>query len=240
MQLLRNVYLLSGHSYGLHPNVYGIVLPGKKGLVLVDTGLGEEDRAMIKRNLDYWDLAGLPVTHVLITHSHFDHAGNALYFKRQGAVIMAGDGDAQGIIAGDERTIDYAYSMPFPPCGVDQILRDGDKPDLHGLVITCHLVPGHSRGSMAYEMTLSERNVLFTGDFLMVDQDCACGRPGIPVGEDYDPALYLASLRRIRHLKVDAVFGGHGQPALVKGSFLVNSAYRNMLAHRTFSSTLPK
>jgi glyoxylase-like metal-dependent hydrolase (beta-lactamase superfamily II) len=236
VQLLKDVYLLSGHSYGLHPNVYGIVLPGRQGIALVDTGLNNEDRVMIEKNIAYWDLTCLPVTHVLITHSHFDHAGNAFYFKQKGAVILAGDGDAQGIAAGDERTINYAYPMPFPACEADQILHDMDRLDLRGLVVTCHLAPGHSRGSVVYEMTLEGRNVLFTGDFLMAAQDCVHGLTGIPVGEDYDPAAYLASLRKIRQLKADVILGGHGQPALEKGNFIINSAYRNMLANRSFSN----
>ncbi|MDR1176414.1 MAG: MBL fold metallo-hydrolase [Treponema sp.] len=239
MQLFKDVYLLSGHAYAMHPNVYGVVLPERQGLVLIDTGLNEEDLEIIEGNLVYWGLLDLRISHVLITHSHFDHAGNARHFRDKGAFIMAGEGDAQGIEAGDERTINYAYPMAFPPCRVDRIIRDGEKLELPGLDVHCHLVPGHSRGSVAYEANIRGKIILFTGDFLMAAPDCAYGRPGIPVGEDYDFAAYLSSLRRLRNVTVDAVLGGHGHPALARGSRIINSAYRNMLAERSFSNQKP-
>ncbi len=40
---------------------------------------------MIRENLKYHELARYPVTHVLLTHMHDDHSGNAWYFREQGA-----------------------------------------------------------------------------------------------------------------------------------------------------------
>ena len=171
MRLTEHVYLLSGFAYGLHPNVYGI--DTEDGIILIDTGLDEEDYSCIRGRLCDWKLDQKPVLAVLITHAHFDHSGNAHAFRREGARICAGDGDAQGIELGDDRTIAYTYSMEFPPCQVDEILSDQQKISFGGLTFECIHVPGHSQGSMAYSVRVDGKSILFTGDFIQAKENDA-------------------------------------------------------------------
>ena len=55
MRLTNHVYLLSGFAYGLHPNVYGIDTP--EGVVIIDTGLNQEDMQCVDKRLQQWGLA---------------------------------------------------------------------------------------------------------------------------------------------------------------------------------------
>lgn len=229
MRLTEHVYLLSGFAYGLHPNVYGI--DTEEGIILIDTGLDEEDYSCIRGRLCDWKLDQKPVLAVLITHAHFDHSGNAHAFRREGAKICAGDGDAQGIELGDDRTIAYTYSMEFPPCQVDEILSDQQKISFGGLTFECIHVPGHSQGSMAYSVRVDGKSILFTGDFIQAKENAQVAKLGFSGGEDYDPQAYLNSLNRIRRLRPEIVLGGHHQPCLLNGWKILNKAYTYALAN---------
>ena len=131
MRITPNVYLLSGFAYGLHPNAYGVTIPGdEEHMILIDTGLAEPDRMMIEKNRAYWGLDKRKISHVLLTHSHFDHSGNALYYYEQGAKIVMSEADAIAVSSGNSRTIDYAYAEKFPACPVDIRVKDGDVLDI--------------------------------------------------------------------------------------------------------------
>ena len=229
MRLTDHVYLLSGFAYGLHPNVYGI--DTQEGMILIDTGLNEEDLICIRDRLREWRLENKPIIAVLITHAHFDHSGNAHAFRRGGARICAGDGDAQGIELGDDRTIAYTYSMEFPPCQVDEVLRDNQRISFGGIEFECIHVPGHSRGSMAYAAQIDGKSVLFTGDFIQAKENMQIAKLGFSGGEDYDPQAYLSSLNKIRRRHPDIVLGGHHQPCLADGWKILNRAYTYALAN---------
>lgn len=229
MRLTEHVYLLSGFAYGLHPNVYGI--DTREGIILIDTGLNEEDLICISDRLREWRLENKQIIAVLITHAHFDHSGNAHAFRRGGARICAGDGDAQGIELGDDRTIAYTYSMEFPPCQVDEVLRDNQRISFGGIEFECIHVPGHSRGSMAYAAQIDGKSVLFTGDFIQAKENMQIAKLGFSGGEDYDPQSYLSSLNKIRRRRPDIVLGGHHQPCLVDGWKILNKAYTYALAN---------
>ena len=54
MKIADKIYLLSGMSYGLLGNVYGIVHSG--GLLLVDCGRPNEAIQMIEHNMQVWGL----------------------------------------------------------------------------------------------------------------------------------------------------------------------------------------
>ncbi len=227
MKLSQHIYLLSGFCYGIHQNVYGVLTPHDT-MVLIDTGTDEKDLAIINDTLKFWELNEKKITHVLITHSHYDHCGNAHLFRQNGARIIAGETDAGGIETGDERTINYAFASPFPVCKVDQVITQGDL-FLDGLTFTCHSVPGHSSGSTVYEIHIDGITAMFTGDFIRVSNNCEEGKLGWTGAEDFDPKAYLASLRKMKDLSTDFVLGGHFQPCLKNGSQILKSAYKNAL-----------
>ena len=223
MQLIQDIFLASGFAYGLHPNVYAV--KGDGALVLIDSGLDENDLAVIDRSLHAWGLEQLPITHVLITHAHFDHAGNALALRRRGAHIVAGPGDAEGIAQGDERTIPYAYGRKFPACPVDLQVKEGDVVHAAGLAFEVLHMPGHSGGSVFYRLVKDGRTVLFTGDTLHVGHNCESALLGWTGGIDYDRHAYLRSLARCATLGADVILAGHYQPCLSDGYKVLQKAY---------------
>jgi hydroxyacylglutathione hydrolase len=227
MQLLKDIYLVSGFAYGLHPNAYAV--KGRDAVVLIDSGLDERDLATIDGTLRYWDLAQYPLTHLLLTHSHFDHSGNAHAIRQRGVLTAAGPGDAEGIELGDDRTIPYAYARKFPACPIDIKVKDGDIVHAAGLDFEVIHVPGHSCGSVFYKLTLDGRIILFTGDVVRVGANNETAMLGWTGAVDFDRAAYLRSLQRIARLDADVVLAGHFQPCLKDGYKLLADAYMRAL-----------
>lgn len=61
MKLSPNVYLLSGFSYGIHQNVYGVSTP-ENTLILIDTGTDGQDLAIVRENIRFWGLGERAIT----------------------------------------------------------------------------------------------------------------------------------------------------------------------------------
>lgn len=227
MQIIKDVYLVSGFAYGVHANVYAV--KGEGGVVLVDTGTDAGELEVIDENLSYWGLTQHPLTHALITHAHFDHSGNAHILRKRGAAIAAGPGDAEGIELGDSRTIDYAFGRPFPACPVDIKVKDGDVVKAAGLEFAVFHVPGHSSGCVFYQLVKDNKTILFTGDVIRVDSNCSGAKLGWSGGEDYNLDVYLASLKRASKMKADIILAGHFQPCLKNGTKILQNAYMRAL-----------
>lgn len=98
-----SLVLLSSCSYKLvqHQNTYTLSKTGTNfylikendNYLMVDTGTpnnGEKiEKVLLKNNID-----PKQITHIILTHGHYDHAGNAAYFKTKfGTKIIAGKGD---------------------------------------------------------------------------------------------------------------------------------------------------
>jgi glyoxylase-like metal-dependent hydrolase (beta-lactamase superfamily II) len=227
MEIIRNVYLVSGSPYGTHENVY--VIKGSDALVMIDTGIDEEELKIIFENISYWGLKDYPISHVLITHSHYDHCANAHLLRKRGAKIVAGPGDAEGIAIGDDRTASYAfaYKGKFIPCPVDLKVGDGDTINAAGLKIEAIHVPGYTRGSMIYKLMAEGKTILFTGDVVKVvfrQLNFLEPKLGWSGGIDYDKKTYYESLKKISNIKADILLPGHLELCVREGWQILNSA----------------
>lgn len=233
MMLLPHVYLLSGFLYGIHQNVYAIDLEEKNELALVDTGLDQIDLDMIRQNLIRWGLSEKRISKVFLTHSHFDHAGNAYRFEQSGSEILIGEQDAAAILEGNAHTLPFAYGRDFPVCQKVTALRDADQIRIsERYTLTAIHTPGHTPGSMCYELEGGEEKVLFTGDFIQPGEQYGEVRLGIKVDPAYEYLEYLNSAARLSRSEYDCILAGHYQPVLSRSN-LTGTAYRELLVNRT-------
>ncbi len=233
MQIMKDIFLVGGFPYPYQRSIGGFKLKniyavkGKDALVLVDTGEDEVQLKLAYLNIEYWGLSNYPISHVLITHSHYPSAANAHILRDGGAKIVAGPGDAEGIETGDERTISYAYTHKkgFVPCKVDLKVKDGDVVHAAGLDFEVIHVPGHSTGSLIYKLLMEGRTVLFTGDTVKVADYCSGARLGWTGGADYDQTKYVESIRRISKMDADILLPADRQPCMREGWQLLQDAY---------------
>jgi glyoxylase-like metal-dependent hydrolase (beta-lactamase superfamily II) len=120
---------------------------------------------------------------ILATHTHEDHSpGVAGLKERTGAEVLAFT-SRDGL-------------------EVDAELGDGDVIEATEFRLTAIHTPGHASNHLCF--LLEEERLLFSGDHIMQGSTVVIAPP------DGDMALYLASLERLRSLRLKAIAPGHG------------------------------
>ena len=160
-------------------------------------------------------VAGRRVSHVLVTHTHRDHAPLARPFARAvGAPILAARPPARTIHA--SAALDEEDDETFAP---DVILIGGEVIEGDGWTIEALATPGHASNHLAF--VLREENALFSGDHVMGWSTTVVAPP------DGDMAAYMDSLDRVIARGFSTLWPTHGAPVTEPGPFL--AAYK---AHR--------
>ena len=223
MQILPNIYLAGGFAYAQHSNFYAI--HNEHGTILVDTGTVASDLDQAETQLQAWGVSLGKVDTLLLTHSHYDHMGNAAEVRKRGAYVIAGPGDAEGIMLGDSRTIPYAAGFPLPPCKVDRVVTDGETIEACGLRFEVIHAPGHTNGCVIYRLEHAGRIIWFAGDVLFCQNTGFQPQLGWQGGEEFDKPTYIRTLKRLAEMPVDCILAGHYLPYLQGGQRLVGRAY---------------
>lgn len=155
------------------------------------------------------------VSHVLVTHTHRDHAPLARPFAEAvGAPVLAARPPGRTIHA--SAMLDEDDDETFVP---DIVLTGGETLAGDGWTIEALATPGHASNHMAF--VLREENALFSGDHVMGWSTTVIAPP------DGDMAAYMASLDAVIARGFDTLWPTHGAPVTAPGPFL--KAYR---AHR--------
>ncbi|MBP5466150.1 MAG: MBL fold metallo-hydrolase [Clostridia bacterium] len=186
---MRLYHLSSGP---LRVNTYFLVDENSREAVCIDGG---ENYGLIKKTERE---KGFTVKHLLLTHAHFDHAGNAAALQKDGATIYASEQEADKLKNGG--TLAGNFGRVFAPLTADVILKDGDILDLVGVKIEVILTAGHTDGSLTYKTG----DMLFTGDTLFYE---SVGRTDFPTG---DRNALIQSVQKLFALPNDyKVYPGH-------------------------------
>lgn len=158
---------------------------------------------------------GQTVSHILVTHTHRDHAPLARPFAEAvGAPVLAARLPARPTHASAAPDDDDDES--FSP---DVVLTGGERLAGDGWTIEALATPGHASNHMAF--VLCEENALFSGDHIMGWSTTVVAPP------DGDMTAYLASLDAVIARGFSTIWPTHGAPIVEPGPFL--AAYR---AHR--------
>lgn len=148
--------------------------------------------------------AGCAVSHILLTHGHYDHTGGVtgLLDLLPPAAVYIHEADFN---MPEPRLFPLKRQLEALPgiSGVN-LYREGDHISVGGLDVEVLHTPGHSEGSV----TLRCGDALFCGDTLFAG---SCGRTDFPGGST---ERMVASLRRLGRLEGDLrVFPGHMEPS---------------------------
>lgn len=156
---------------------------------------GPDDPAHRRALLDA--LRGETVTHILVTHSHQDHAPGAAPLAAATGAPVLGWGHPQA-----ERTVGIATG--HPPFLPDEILAEGDTVAGEGWRLRVLHTPGHASDHLCY--AVEDEGVLFSGDHVMPWSTSMVAPP------DGDMAAYMAHLRRMLDRPEGTFLSGHGPP----------------------------
>lgn len=160
-------------------------------------------------------VGGHTVSHVLVTHTHRDHAPLARPFADiVGAPVLAAAPPARTIHA--TTALDEEDDETFAP---DILLTGDERLAGDGWTLRVMATPGHASNHLA--IVLEEENALFSGDHIMGWSTTVVAPP------DGDMAAYMASLDAVIARGFSTIWPTHGGPILKPGPFL--AAYR---AHR--------
>ena len=129
-------------------------------IICIDSGYGKK---AILRALDRLGLDPKSITHLLLTHSDFDHVGGLAVFNK-----------AEIFLSSDEEQMVNGQKARFAGCFYNSrikkpyhLLHDNDIVETGAITIRALFTPGHTAGSISY---LVNESVLFVGDtFKLVD-----------------------------------------------------------------------
>jgi len=126
---------------------------------------------------------GWNLSHILVTHHHWDHTQGIEALKKDTGCLVMGPGKEADKISALDETVD-----------------DGDTFSFGGEIVRVILTPGHTLGMVNFHFTNS--GVVFTGDTLFA---LGCGR----VFEG-DNAMMWASLKKLMTLPPETIiYCGH-------------------------------
>jgi glyoxylase-like metal-dependent hydrolase (beta-lactamase superfamily II) len=155
--LRRNVTVLQGSGGNV------AVLTGADGKVLVDAGIAVS-RPRIVSALN--SLSASPITHLINTHWHFDHADGNEWVHAAGATIIAQE-NTQKRLSSAQYVADWVFDFPPPAAGAipTEIFFDARSLKLNDTTLALkYYGPAHTDGDVS--VYFAEADVLHTGDTL--------------------------------------------------------------------------
>jgi glyoxylase-like metal-dependent hydrolase (beta-lactamase superfamily II) len=188
-------------------NANHILLAGKHGNVLIDSGYGRDTAETLSRVAAI--TGGSPIDWLVNTHCHSDHmGGNAALRRIYGCRVSIPQGEAAIIEAWDEKALWLSYAdQRCERFSFDDTIAAGEHfewGDLRWLAIGA---PGHDMAALMF--FCEEAGILVSGDALWQD-----GFGILLPGPDRKMRLAAtrATLETIAKLPVRIVIPGHGQP----------------------------
>lgn len=174
---------------GFACNSYLLTADGKNA-VAIDAGQSKVLKVAEKE--------GLTVTHVLLTHGHFDHIGGCSALQKRGALVGCHKEETDVL---EHYNLAEEFGVPLAPVRADFTFGEGEW-EANGVKIRVIATPGHTKGSASFLV----ENYLFSGDTLFHG---SVGRTDFPTGNGED---IVRSVKKLYALSGDyAVFAGHDE-----------------------------
>ncbi len=178
---------------------------------------GPENERHLRTLLD--TIAGRPVSHIFVSHTHRDHSPLAARLKAETGAIVVAEGPhraARELAIGEVNALDESNDTDFLP---DTILPDGGIVDGDGWAIRGLHTPGHAANHMVF--ALEGTDILFSADHVMAWSTSIVAPP------DGAMADYMASLEKLLERDDRFFLPGHGGPVTQPQAFM-----RGLKAHR--------
>ena len=213
-KLRNNISLLEGSGGNV------AVLTGGDGKVLVDAGIGVSRAQMTKALAS---LSADPITHLINTHWHFDHADGNAWLQELGARIIAQE-NTRKYLSQVQRVEDWDYNfLPLTPNGQPAEVFSNQKTlKLNGASIALkYYGPAHTDGDIS--VTFAEADVVHVGDtfwngiYPFIDYS---------TGGSIDGMIAASEANLAATTDATIIIPGHGKPVSNRAEL---KAFRDML-----------
>ncbi len=196
-RMIDDIYYVGGY-------VGSFLITSEDGHILIDTTFPGQGAYILKGIVDL-GFKPKDVKHILITHAHFDHTGNAMMLaEATGAKVCIGEFEREAAEKGSER---------HPAITIDESLKDGDIIAVGNKEIRVYHTPGHTIGNISFGFNIPHENQMLN-TFIV---------GGFAVGNRarYEGALqdYKKTLERYESLNVDVWLVSHPEPNDTFGKF---------------------
>jgi glyoxylase-like metal-dependent hydrolase (beta-lactamase superfamily II) len=213
-KLRNNISALEGSGGNI------AVLTGPDGKVLIDAGIGVS-RPQLSKALAA--LGAEPITHLVNTHWHFDHADGNEWLHSAGAKIIAHE-NTRKHLSGVQRVEDWDYNfLPLSHGGIpSEVFAKEHKLKLNGSSIDLkYYGPAHTDSDIS--VTFAEANIIHVGDtfwngiYPFIDYS---------TGGSIDGSIKAADAGLAMATSDTIIIPGHGKPVSNKAEL---KEFRDML-----------
>lgn len=157
---------------------------------------------------DWLKSRDIKVTHLLLTHLHWDHCHDVSLF--QDIEILAFAEHDEDLILQRSFKQRYGIDLNIKPFKVTQLISHEQEIKIVDVALTAHHVPGHSTDSLAFHCP--EESMCIAGDVLFYQ---SCGRVDLPGG---DGEKLIKSIENVMFALPEdtTIFPGHGPETTIE------------------------
>jgi metallo-beta-lactamase class B len=158
----------------------------------------ESSVPVIKANVEKLGFKFSDIKILIAGHAHPDHVeGDALVKELTGAQVVVGRLDA-------DKTREFRPGGKEHP--IDRLIDEGDTVSLGGTTLTAHLMPGHTRGCLAWSTTLKEN-----GKSYYTFIECSLNGQFLQVLDNYPGMIddFRATFKKARTFPVEVFLSSH-------------------------------
>jgi glyoxylase-like metal-dependent hydrolase (beta-lactamase superfamily II) len=153
--------IISDYLYAVNTgNVNFFIYKNGQNTICIDSGFKKK---LILRELQRIDISPKSVSHILLTHTDYDHANGIVVFPE--AQIYLSSEEEQMISGKRTRAFGFIHNRALKRSYT--LLHDNDIVMVGSIKVRAIATPGHTPGSMSY---LVDDSILFVGDaFKIID-----------------------------------------------------------------------
>ena len=221
-RIVANVYWVG--TWDL--STYLITTP--QGHILVNTGLAETV-PQIKAGIEQLGFKLSDVKILTATHGHFDHvAGLAELQRLTHAQVVISEPDADLLETGGKSDFRFGDdpAARFEPLHVDRRLKNGDRIELGGVILTAHLHAGHTKGATSFTFDVRDAGKTYrVGIMNMPSINPGVRVSGMPKFPDIREA-YARTFHDQKETKIDIFLASHASQFDLHKKYSPGDPYR--------------
>ena len=201
MKIVENLWQVGGEGFSAPGDAAVYLLRLGDRAALIDAGCGPGHWQLVD-NIHLCLSQAVEISHLLLTHCHFDHTGGAGALRDQfGCRIVAHEADAVYLESGDsEVTAATWYGAQMQPLTIDhKVTGASETIEIGSGQLQALHCPGHSPGSLVFTVAME-------GELILFGQDVHG-----PLHPSFlsDPGDYRHSLQRMLDQDADILCEGH-------------------------------